>query len=246
VSVDYETYYQARPGVDGDRAAAWRTLSATIKAGHVMRLCQRAGITHVDSILEVGCGDGAVLAELHHRGIADRLAGVEISHTAASLARNRPEIDVVTTFAGERLPLADDAYDLVLATHVLEHVGDPARLLSEMHRVAASVVVIEVPLEANAAGHRPAALRRSVAAGHVQRFDRRAIRQLVDDTGLARRHELSDPLPRSVRVFQDGTVLGTVKWAARGLLTLSPGRGERWMTVHYAALASVGEAAARG
>ncbi len=237
--VDYEAYYQAQPGVDGDRSARWRALSAVIKADHVTTLLRRAGQAPPASILEVGCGEGAVLSALRPAAPDARLVGAEISHSAADLARRRAEIAEVRTFApGERLPFEDGEFALTLATHVLEHVDDPAGSLRELARVSAGLVCVEVPLEANVAARRGEALARSQAVGHVQRFSRRAMRTLIAEAGLTRLADLVDPLPRSVRVFQDGPALGTAKWAVRAMLALPPGLGERLMTVHYAALAS--------
>jgi SAM-dependent methyltransferase len=237
LSIDYETYYQARPGVDSARASRWRELSATIKADHVTALLRQAGYERLNPVLEVGCGDGAVLAALHHPGA--RMIGAEISHSAAALARNRAEIAEVHTFdPGGRLPFPDRSFPLVVATHVLEHVHDPLALLHEMRRVSEMLVLLEVPLEHNAAARRSGAVARSVAAGHVQRFSRRSVRALLTEAGLAPRASLLDPLPRAVRVFQDGPLLGSAKWAIRSLLALPPGLAERVMTVHYAVLAS--------
>jgi SAM-dependent methyltransferase len=238
--VDYEAYYRDRPGVDGDRAARWRELSAVIKADHIGTLLRRCGHPAPSAILEVGCGDGAVLSAMHRRHAPGaHLVGAEISSTAAELARRRPEIAEVHTFEpGGELPFDDGAFPLVFATHVLEHVDEPQQVLRELGRVSARLVSVEVPLEANVAARRAQAVSRSVAAGHVQRFSRAHMRALIGAAGLTRQADLVDPLPRSVRVFQDGPVLGTVKWAARALLALPPGLGERLMTVHYAVLAS--------
>lgn len=237
--VDYEAYYRSRPGVDGDRSARWRELSAVIKANHIGALMRRSGQEAPAAMLEVGCGDGAVLSAMRRYAPAARLVGAEISQTAAELARGRPEIAEVHTFkAGEPLPFADDAFPLVFATHVLEHVDDPRGSLRELARVSAGLVCVEVPLEANVAARRGQAVTRSRAAGHVQRFSRTDMRDLIAGAGMTRLADLVDPLPRSVRVFQDGPALGTAKWAVRALLALPPGLGERVMTVHYAALAS--------
>ncbi len=168
-----------------------------------------------------------------------RLVGAEISRSAADLARARSEIAEVHTFdPGQPLPFGDGAFPLVVATHVLEHVDDPPGVVRELARVSAGLVCVEVPLEANVAARRRQAVARSVAAGHVQRFSRHDLRDLIAAAGLSRAADLVDPLPRSVRVFQDGPVLGSAKWAIRALLALPPGLGERVMTVHYAALAS--------
>jgi tRNA G46 methylase TrmB len=95
MTFDYEQYYQPKPaehGWDGERSSRWRQLGATVKVDHVMQLFKRAGIVSTDglAVLEVGCGDGHVLAELAHRGFGPELVGVEVSETAAQLARGHP------------------------------------------------------------------------------------------------------------------------------------------------------------
>ena len=237
--IDYDAYYRAQPGVDGARSARWRELSAIGKADHVTTLLSGAGRVHPRTVLEVGCGDGAVLAELGRRGLGPELVGVEVSASAAELAGRRREIRRVETFDGDRLPFADGSFEFVFASHVLEHVEDPLGLLREMRRVATDLVFVEVPLERNIAAQRPAAIARSEAAGHIQRFARTDIRRMLSEARLGLLGEISDPLPRSVRTFTDGQLRGTVKWGVRALLALSPAVGERVMTVHYAALGRV-------
>lgn len=239
MTVDYEAYYRPQPGVDGERSARWRQLSAIGKADHVWNLLARANLPLPASILEVGCGDGAVLAELGRRGAGRELVGLEVSASAAALARAHPEIDRVLTFDGATLPFADGAFELVVATHVLEHVRDPAALVVEMRRVSSRIVFVEVPLEDNLAARRPAAVARSRAVGHVQRFSRRDVRRLLAGAGCRVACDVCDPLPRSVRTFTDGQLRGTAKWAVRSMLAALPGAGPRLMTVHYAALATV-------
>ena len=81
----YDEGYTQAPA-DAALYARWRALGAVGKADHVLALCSRAGLRaggHPINTLEVGCGDGALLCELHRRGFGGRLAGVEI--TAACL-----------------------------------------------------------------------------------------------------------------------------------------------------------------
>jgi SAM-dependent methyltransferase len=240
MTFDYEKYYEPKPptrGWDAERSNRWNQLSAVVKAEHVSELFNRArpGGERL-SVLDVGCGDGQVLIELAHRGFGPELVGVEVSKTAARMARDHEEITRVATFDGVRLPFPDSSFALVIASHVLEHVTNPLALLQEMRRVARSFVVIEVPLESNLAAQRPRAVALSQGVGHVQRFSRSDVQQLIADGGLTRVSELTDPLSRELRALHDGRVRGTTKWVVRAALGLLP-HGERLMTVHYAALA---------
>jgi SAM-dependent methyltransferase len=238
----YEQCYT--PGVDGDKYRRWRDLGAIGKADHVVALAQRAGLPVPRTIAEVGCGDGAVLTELGRRGFGGRRTGYEISASGVKLAAERAEVDEAHVFDGARLPVADDAYDLVFATHVLEHVPDPVPLTRELLR-AGRAVILEVPLEANASARRPAARAASEGVGHLHRFDRRAIRRLVTDAGWQVDAELVDPLPREVHLFDATTpaarAKGHAKWALRAAAAGVPAIGERLVTLHFALLATPGD-----
>jgi SAM-dependent methyltransferase len=52
-------------------------------------------------------------------------------------------VDVVAE--GDDLPFPDDAFDFVLASHVLEHLPDPIRALQEWRRVARRYVFVVLP-----------------------------------------------------------------------------------------------------
>lgn len=52
-------------------------------------------------------------------------------------------VDIVAS--GDALPFADDSYDFVFSSHVIEHIPDPIRALHEWVRVAARYVVAVVP-----------------------------------------------------------------------------------------------------
>ncbi|MFL5780300.1 MAG: class I SAM-dependent methyltransferase [Thermoleophilaceae bacterium] len=217
----------------GDRDARWRELGAVGKADHVQRLLR----TRPERLVEIGCGDGALLAELERRGAAGALTGFDVSDEAVRAARARG-LTAVVAFDGQRLPVGADAFDVALLSHVLEHVDDPAALLREAARVAPTVVV-EVPLEASVSGRRAAKRAHSGAIGHVQTLDRAAARALVAAAGLRIRDELMDPLPAAVNLFFADTrracVAARAKAALRhGLFAASPPLAARLFTVHYA------------
>jgi SAM-dependent methyltransferase len=219
----------------------WRELSAVGKADHVQRLAGRVGLAAPAIVLEVGCGSGAVIAELGRRGFGAQRIGLDFSEAAVGIAAQRPELTRADVFDGAHLPLGDGSVDLAFASHLLEHVPDPAPLVAEMTRVARAVI-IEVPLEDNLAARRPAARAASAQIGHVQRFDRASVRGLVTSAGWRVRAEIVDPLPLAVHLFGHSApgerIAGAAKWAARRTLTLAPGLGERLFTVHYALVAT--------
>jgi SAM-dependent methyltransferase len=226
----------------GERAqlyARWRALGAKGKADHVMKLCADAGV-HPRSTLEVGCGDGALLGELHARGFGGALHGVEITAAAVGIASARAEIDSVELYDGERLPAATGAYGLGIVSHVLEHVPDPTALLAEVARVCGAVVV-EVPLEDNLSARRASKREHADEVGHLQHLNRAAARAIVARAGLRVADELEDPLPLEVHRFFASTPAAQAgalgKWGVRRAVhALVPALAKRAFTVHYACL----------
>ncbi len=238
-----EAYSQDAAGAE--RYSRWRALGAIGKADHVIALCRQAGIDPRRT-LEVGCGDGALLCELHARGFGGELAGVEITEAAVEIAARREQIASVALYDGSRLREPDGAYELGILSHVLEHVREPAALLGEVARVCGAVVV-EVPLEANISARRASKREHAEEVGHLQRLDRAAARGIAARAGLAIVAELEDPLPLAVhRFFAQGAparLLGTLKWALRSSLhRLAPPLARRLFTVHYACLCVPGGA----
>lgn len=236
---EYERRYTPGTGEELARNIAWRALCAANKADHVQALLAEAG-ARPRSVVEVGCGDGVLLAELAVRGIGERHHGFDISERAVASAAGRPEIERAERFDGATLPVADDAYDVAVLSHVLEHVPDPAPLLAEAAR-AAGAVLVEVPLEDNRSASRPSAQRGREALGHMHRFARSDVHALARGAGLRVERELSDPLPLAIHAFHatgpPARVRAGVKAAVRrALFAASPALAERSFTLHYACL----------
>lgn len=235
----YEEAYSMESG-KGDLYGRWRALGAIGKATHVEALCEQAGL-RPRRVVEIGCGDGALLAELSHRGLGEMLRGFEISRAAAAIAAQRPEILAAEVFDGARIPAAAGEQDLAILSHVMEHVPDPASLLAEAARVAPAVI-LEVPLEDNLSARRSSKRVHAAEVGHLQRFSRDQVRAVVAQAGLTVRAELEDPLPlEALRFFaptRSARARATLKWLLRSLLwRLSRPLARRLFTVHYACLA---------
>ena len=90
-------------------------------------------------VLDLGCGDGTLLAELIRRG-ADGL-GVEISDEGvlACLQRGVPVLqDDIDKGLGD---LEDDSFDIVIMSLTLQAVHHPALVLQEMSRVGRKSII---------------------------------------------------------------------------------------------------------
>ena len=113
------------------RSHLWRT--AENSAAYLL-----PHLTPDAKILDVGCGPGTITA-----GLADRVpqghvtgldAAQEVIEQAREVAGDRANLDFATgdVYA---LDYPDDAFDVVQAHQVLQHLGDPVRALREMRRV---------------------------------------------------------------------------------------------------------------
>jgi SAM-dependent methyltransferase len=231
--VSTREFYEAGYAVADERMGRWRAIGARSKAAHVETLCREAGLAP-RTVVEIGCGDGAVLAELARRGWT--VDGFELAQNAARRARERGVARKIETFDGVHVPAETDEYDLAVLSHVLEHVPDPLPLLREAAR-AGRWVAVEVPLEDNRSAHRPAKRELARSAGHLHAFSRGDVLRLVSEAGLEPRGELTDPLPYEHHAFFGGALRGAVKWATRSALHRA-GLAERLVTLHYAVLAT--------
>ena len=94
-----------------------------------------AAVRRGQRVLDVGCGPGALTAELASRVGADNVCAVEPSASFAAAVRERlPEVDVRRS-AAEELPYPDATFGVTLAQLVVHFMADPVRGLREMRRV---------------------------------------------------------------------------------------------------------------
>jgi SAM-dependent methyltransferase len=94
-------------------------------------------------VLDVGCSDGRGSETLRRRGAF----GVDIYRPALTLARDTRRRASVVQADVRELPYRDGAFDAVVALDVVEHFDKPDALglLTELERVARSLVVVVTP-----------------------------------------------------------------------------------------------------
>lgn len=101
------------------------------------------------SVLDVGAGPGTITVDLAERVAPGRVTGIDavadVVEQATALAAERG-LDTVAFEVGDAYELAsaDDAYDLVHAHQVLQHLERPVGALREFRRVVATDGVVAV------------------------------------------------------------------------------------------------------
>lgn len=216
---------------------SWREVNAQERAAMITSLYPTVtGSTEKPTVVDIGCGEGAVASALASEEFPSHLVGYDISPSGVSAARQRriPKA-TFSPFDGERLPVEDDAFDLAILSHVIEHVEYPRNLLLEANRVARHVYV-EVPLELH--WRTP---KNFVAddLGHINLYTAVSIRHLLQSTGLTVHRQRT--YCQSIDVFRHkaGRTRGTLIWAVkRELLELAEPLAVRLFTYHCGLIAS--------
>jgi methionine biosynthesis protein MetW len=96
-------------------------------------------------VLDVGCGTGSVTI-IANRGRGNTVIAVEPDAQRAQIARTRG-LDVHDGYLDEDFLSAHEPFDVVVASDVLEHTPNPAKLLELMKRAIKphGIVLISVP-----------------------------------------------------------------------------------------------------
>jgi SAM-dependent methyltransferase len=99
------------------------------------RFADFAGVAAGQRVVDVGCGPGALTAELVRRLGAHAVSAVDPSESFVAAARERQPGVSVQRAAAEELPFGDLAFDAALAQLVVHFMADPVAGLREMARV---------------------------------------------------------------------------------------------------------------
>jgi SAM-dependent methyltransferase len=162
--------------------AEWLRLTAVQKTRSISTLL-RASKFSPHSLVEIGCGTGAVIRECKRQRLAKRFTAIDYSTTALSFL-NAADPNIATRQADITSDdfCLDGPVDAIVCSHVIEHLEEPDAFLTALRdRIDFKLAVIEVPLE-DLLGHRwrwRGKDRKQNSAGHVQFFTSKTFEELL-------------------------------------------------------------------
>jgi len=173
----YESFYSDDSSIH--KLTKWRKLSASYKARNLIK--SLSDIPPSSSVLEVGSGTGELAYQLHSIHNFPPINISDVSQAALTYAnQNYPSSIASSTLLTPNAPLPfhNDQFDLVICSHVLEHVPDPTFLLKELIRVS-KFVFLEVPLDFR---YYRIPTQELLQCGHIHAFSASTIRFYIEQT----------------------------------------------------------------
>ncbi len=186
----YDDYYD-------DDLTEWRRLSAIAKTDNIVNLCRP--YSHA-RILDIGCGEGAILDRLSELEFGEELFGLEISSSAVETVEQRDIKRLVECrkYEGYDIPFDDQSFDLAVLSHVVEHLEYPRMLIMETARVARHVF-IEIPLlDCWCMGKDYVPSK----TGHINFYSPRTIRKLVQTCEIKVLNQITVAPSKDAQLYQ--------------------------------------------
>jgi cyclopropane fatty-acyl-phospholipid synthase-like methyltransferase len=129
---------------------------------------------NIKTVMDVGAGDFVALEK-----IVETLPGASFSAIDPSFEEDTYKgIQVYKTMLRDFV--AKDVYDLVMAVHVLEHVGNLREFISQLEGIAGKYLYIEIPFQVSPGLF----LNRSANAQHINYFTVGTMKRLIESYGF--------------------------------------------------------------
>jgi SAM-dependent methyltransferase len=211
----------------------WRWIGSQDKFANLAKLC--SNVPH-HRVLEIGSGEGALLKRMEQAEFAEELYSLEISESSVSAVQSLAlkRLRQATLFDGYTTPFGDKSFDLVVLSHVVEHVEHPRMLIAEAARIG-RYIFVEVPLEDNV---RLTYNYSFTPLGHINYYSPKTIRRLLQSCDLQVLHQHISANNISIYTYRLGVIRGTLAYTVKRMLLLSPAVATQLFTYHCALLAT--------
>jgi SAM-dependent methyltransferase len=227
-------FNQHYEGAHSEEEIEWRRVCAIDKVSNMQALL---GTEKVQSILEVGCGTGAILAELVRRGIGSSHQGIDVTAPGIHVDPGAKNLSLLE-YDGETIPFPDDNFAFVYASHVVEHVMNPRRILSEISRVSKRLIYLEVPCELHART-KHSDIQNTLNIGHINSYSPESFSLLCQTSGLKIIDSKLFDHSLDVHKFHTSFMKGIIKMNIRKtFLSVHPILASRIFTYHFGLLCS--------
>ena len=173
------------------------------------------------TVLDIGCHEGMMLLYCQKNGSKVEFHGMDISQERLSTALKRGYQSVaLQDIRNYPFPFPDGFFDVVVCSHILEHLEHPEKVLQELNRIMkkGGLFIVGVPIGLppgilwrrhivplyNPAQRKKVVLRRF---GHVSFFTLPGLKKLLQNHGFVTEIARGDYLFRSRKLF-----LENFKW----------------------------------
>jgi len=170
-----------------DHQIEWLRRTAQQKANAVCTLLDQNDLKP-STILDIGCGTGAVIAELQRQNVGESFHALDYSADAIKFVNKMfPKVDAKVGDVSDCSNLfPEKKFDLIICSHVIEHLEYPADFLRSLGDINWNQFIAEVPLENLLFGKMKDYFqdRGEHPSGHVQFFNKSDFLELLSRSGL--------------------------------------------------------------
>jgi len=198
-----------------ERITEWRALGAKYKFQNLLNVIN--GKTF-GKVLDFGAGEGSILEYLDKNVQFETLHAAEISDSGIAQIKKRQlnKLVEVVKFDGYNTKYSDDEFDLVICSHVIEHVEHPRLVLREIKRIG-KFQVFEIPLDYSK--NVDVKIDHFLGYGHINIFTPSLFKFLLKSERFTIENELYSPIEREVLEFNWYQNMGLKKTLKRKVLS---------------------------
>lgn len=133
-------------------------------------------------LLDIGCATGALIAFLARRGWETE--GIEIAEEQAAFCRSRGL--EVSSLSLEEKAFPAEGFDVVLASHLIEHLTGPGAFVREVHRILkkGGRLYLTTPNTGGFQARLFGGRWRSAIFDHLYLFSQKTLRSLLESAGF--------------------------------------------------------------